>query len=377
VAGVRYSDAEAFCAWLDARAQGRHWLPVADESALPPLAKSRDEETRVGYWVRDDPQGDRGQALRGAQAPQIQLAALKARLDDDRARGRDLACALTLGLAHADARAIVLELKADSIHPDTFKRAIDLERDLRRARDFARTDALEREIVRIRKRAFELERALALARTSELDRDLELARAIADGLARDLEPDRVRDLGHIRVQDLDSEFGLKLDPHSWLDRTRTIDLARGLATGFDFDLDLIAALERARKGTCDLQRARARIRELGFSHAIADALDAALGRASDRGLAHDRTLERASARANALFLACMLYAARSETARSIADRLGLGRNAVSIIAGRSRVADVCLGLYIDLCILEERIEGALPAVEGIRIVRERRGAESS
>lgn len=35
-------------------------------------------------------------------------------------------------------------------------------------------------------------------------------------------------------------------------------------------------------------------------------------------------------------------------------------------------ASVALDLTIDLCILEERIQGNWPAVEGIRIVRERK-----
>lgn len=31
---------------------------------------------------------------------------------------------------------------------------------------------------------------------------------------------------------------------------------------------------------------------------------------------------------------------------------------------------MCYGLYLDLALLEERIAGSIPAVEGIRIVKE-------
>ena len=41
-------------------------------------------------------------------------------------------------------------------------------------------------------------------------------------------------------------------------------------------------------------------------------------------------------------------------------------------AAAQPIIDAYLGLYVDLVTLEERIAGNLPAVEGIRLVKERK-----
>jgi hypothetical protein len=41
---------------------------------------------------------------------------------------------------------------------------------------------------------------------------------------------------------------------------------------------------------------------------------------------------------------------------------------------RATLANRCLDAYVDLAILEERIEGRLPAIEGIRIMKVRKTA---
>jgi hypothetical protein len=40
------------------------------------------------------------------------------------------------------------------------------------------------------------------------------------------------------------------------------------------------------------------------------------------------------------------------------------------------LVDGCFSLYLDFAILEERIQGNLPAFEGIRIVKERKREET-
>ena len=61
------------------------------------------------------------------------------------------------------------------------------------------------------------------------------------------------------------------------------------------------------------------------------------------------------------------------TRPSWGDRLSMGRGDEQA-TGPDRRVDAAWHLYIDLCILEERIQGNWPAVEGIRIVRERKDA---
>jgi hypothetical protein len=105
------------------------------------------------------------------------------------------------------------------------------------------------------------------------------------------------------------------------------------------------------------------------------ALDLALDRALDLDRASDRTSALDLARGYALFVSSVLYALHQDRSRSWAGRLGIGRDA-EVRSEQLRLANTYMDLYLDLRILHERIQSNLPAVEGIRIVRDRRRADS-
>lgn len=144
-----------------------------------------------------------------------------------------------------------------------------------------------------------------------------------------------------------------------LDRVRASDRAVNLAIALDFALDHTRsrALERARDHAYEPSR----------DHAISLARDPALSLArnlaSARNCARDLALirDRASDLGNpsdldrALDLAHELDLALSH-ARGHASVLALGRH-----------IDICIGIFT----LQERIAGCSPAIEGIRLVKER------
>ena len=79
-------------------------------------------------------------------------------------------------------------------------------------------------------------------------------------------------------------------------------------------------------------------------------------------------------RLDALALVLILYDRHPGRTRSWADRLGISRREEEGTQP-GRQTNGALDLYIDLCVLDERIQGNWPAVEGIRIVRERKEME--
>jgi hypothetical protein len=277
VAGVRYSDAEAFCAWLNARGLpgGGYRLPKADERGLPSLAANGDQESDVGYWATDDLEGGKERVLRGSQVSKIPRCTQDAWLEDTFTRAGALALAR------------------------------DLDRDLIHVRD--------------------------------LDPDLALARE----LARDLENDRARKFTHARDRAPALDLDLAHDRARVLAHARPFTRARPLARA----LDRAFVLARARPRAFDQTRVRAR------DHF------------------RDRALD--FARLYALLLAGTFYASYRSLVPWWLRWLGIGRddeNREDLV----HMINAYLDLHCDLCILEERIQGKRPAVEGIRIVREQK-----
>ena len=95
----------------------------------------------------------------------------------------------------------------------------------------------------------------------------------------------------------------------------------------------------------------------------------ALDRASDGARNGDPSLLHQCILLGAFTLATILNDQRPGCTHSWSGWLGIG-NEEDI--ERECRANAALNLYIDLCIPEEPIQGNWPAVEGIRIVRERR-----
>jgi energy-coupling factor transporter ATP-binding protein EcfA2 len=248
-----------------------------------------------------------------------------------------------------------------------------------RARDCALDRALERALDCARDRDLDLKRALvrARARARDLERARERARERALDCARDLDLDLKRalerDLARERARDLERD----------LDRDR--DLERALERDLDLDRDLERALMLDRALERDLVHDRYRARALKCDRALerapdlVDALNLALARNGDQIPGYHSSQREKSdflrwyIRLCALTMAAELRSRFLSQLPSWMERLHLVPRDFKFQEGVKRVLyDICLDLYTDFAILEERIEGNLPAFEGIRIVRERK-----
>ena len=159
-------------------------------------------------------------------------------------------------------------------------------------------------------------------------------------------------------------------------RTLSVARARDLAGGGHFGVasDQVGAL------ALDLDLARTRTSELAthVTRESADSLIYALARAASSA----RDLSLAFSLANDLdsdvTIAGVLSRASDQMPALSADYRELTRSwrwhvRLQMLALAVRLyhqSNVCLGLYVDLAILEGRILGSLPAYEGIRLVRE-------
>jgi hypothetical protein len=146
-----------------------------------------------------------------------------------------------------------------------------------------------------------------------------------------------------------------------LDLAYTLDLARSFALGRVRALDLVRPL--------DLDLAFERVRACPLERHLERHLERALERHLERARALD--LARSRARTNTLASAIILTNDR-ETFSS-RRRLGhrFGRASKREETEVQRRIESLLDVYIDLVILENRIQGRLPAYEGILIVKER------
>jgi hypothetical protein len=322
VLGMRPSDAIAFCEWLTAR-QPDKWqyrLPTLEEASAYPLPIGVADG--LGYWAYNPSTKARVFIWASALRPKtLSQEFLQGRIED----ALDLDLTLTLALDRTSA------FRLASAHADAIRD------DRHRARPLGH------------------DRALALADELYLARDYVL----------DLDLDLTRDLDRDLTSDCDRAFDRDLAS----DRDRALDhiRARGLARALDRALDHIPALDRARDLDHALDRHRARARDLGralasdldrylalaskfareFDHGLGLALrddfgpvldlDRALAR--DLHLAHDRDLDRALAR--------------------------------DLTSARASARDLANNLFVDQ-LLKQRVQGHLPAFEGIRIVKERK-----
>ncbi len=238
--------------------------------------------------------------------------------------------------------------------------AVDLDLTSARARDLARF--LARFLARDRAR--DLARFLARDRARALDLALALARFLARDLARALDLDL--DLALALDLDLDLDLDRDLD----LARARALALARAFAPAHAFDLNRDLALNRVRAFVLD------RARDRGLDRFLARGLgrDFDLARNLDRvqDLVHTAKPTRAELRTLSRLI--LLYGTVLSLAEIQRTRSGFKKliaNTREEISFWAQLRDECLNLYLDLLILEERIEGRMPPVEGIRIVRER------
>ena len=305
----------------------------------------------------------------------------------------------------------------------------DLANDLASAIDRARDRVVDRAIDRVLGNVISLDLARASDVAARLSRSLEGARGLVDAIdqarasAARLEQgegsaivraaDQARDLsravaqagdaahsaarqlterverGLVRAAELASESDLAeaLNLPTVIGRARTLSLARArdLAGVGDFGVasDQVGAL------ALDLDLARTRTSELAqhVSRESADSLVYALARAASSARDLSLAFSLASDLDSDVTIAGVLSRASDQMPSLSADYRELTRSwrwhvrlQMLALAVRlyhqsnrpenERLYNVCLGLYVDLAILEGRIQGSLPAYEGIRLVRE-------
>jgi energy-coupling factor transporter ATP-binding protein EcfA2 len=145
---------------------------------------------------------------------------------------------------------------------------------------------------------------------------------------------------------------------------RALDRARTLDVVLDLDHTLDCALNRARA----LDRALAL--NLAFDRTRALDLDRALNRALDRTCALDRARTRAVDRARADFLYITLLFVAIADARRQSSSVFTRQKEQQLDTAIESIIDTCIETYFALLILNQRMEGRLPACEGIVVVKE-------
>jgi energy-coupling factor transporter ATP-binding protein EcfA2 len=340
ILGVRASDAQTFCHWLTKRDPGAWQYRLPSESERQQLETDQSMIAKLvpetGYWI------DEGKAFAWVRNVRPQFISIDKKVKNFLARDRDRDRDRTL------ARDLDLDLDRTLAHAHALDRTLAYALDLK----IARAPALDL----VRAHALDFDRDLAHA----LDFDLDLARLLLADL-RDYV--RARDLARILARVIDR------------------DLARDLARVIEHDLvrDLVRVIEH------DYVRAPARTYIVDLYIEDASALSRDLAIAIDLALARDEEHIHFS-REHFLFLLWYIpytsfilaryyqYSAlkNSLLSQSWKDRLSI------IERKRSPVEQIFaneeqnyLALYSSIALLELRIEGILPAWEGILLVKER------
>ena len=352
VVGVRPSDAQAFCDWLNQRSDFEEWvirLPQPGELENFNLPNDTNTQPGLGYWVTSGLSIE-FEVFSTQQLP-LSVHWLESQLyfdtftllsymifhthrralfhDHDQNFAFDLACARALAYA------------LDRILNRNYN--FDLTRDRVLVLGSARTltHTLDRALDRILDRDQARTLAFYSARDLTLERDLNSARELVSNLAlkRNLNFDytRVLDLDSVRIPVSDLE----------LDLSRVRD--------FDFDLNL----NRAFNLDC--------VRDLDFGRDLDRGLDLALKRGQGRGAESVRMDLRLHIRLVTLYLASVWQAVIDSQKLTFAFSRHRNKQAAALLELR----DTYLQLYKDIAILEGRIRGELSAFEGIRLIRER------
>lgn len=187
-------------------------------------------------------------------------------------------------------------------------------------------------------------------------------RTLEQYLASDLE------LADARAPNLLLDLGISLEPQ--IDRSLLRDLIRihSEPRPLDLALDRTYALALDLGQALGLDQAKARASVLDTDRMLARVLIRA------RALDHARALVRANARASALTMIVVLIAAQQQrTDRPWIDELLHPRAMQEQEEELQQLIEAYVALYVDFVFLEERLQGNMPAVEGIRIVKERKG----
>lgn len=424
IVGVQPADAEAFCQWLTQHdKEGWHYrLPYKGE--FKQLAQAPDTQ-KIGYWTDHKEQG---YSLENHPEVHLPLKALKKRLQGDlsperndsrtRARkltldltldidhdldrslagsldgDRDLALALAFELARHDdlgrARALALELSRALTH--ALDRTFDFDRNL--GRDLARALDLDRALARALNLALNLDLVLTLNLAEELNRDLERARTLVTNLERArtnaLDRALARALARARTYAINQALELNQDNKLTGEIPLSQAINRALDCYFNTDIQLdndinsMINLERVvKRSTSRAQTLNDKVEKILF-HETGVNNPSPEGNRSKFSFFR-QFINKAIPKKDAEFLrwyarfvawlvteALLNILRQQQKPRSFLDVLLRRESNLQWEEEAQRLAEGYFELYLDLATLEERIEGHLPAYEGIRIVKERK-----
>ena len=218
---------------------------------------------------------------------------------------------------------------------------------------------MTRDLVRSLAQDREVALALGLARALGLTRSLDLARTLAHDrdLARSMALVRALALARDRVRNLAGLFDIERSRDLARSRDHKLDLKLDLARALDLDLDLVRA------------RTLVRARNRDYVLRLVDNLKTSWTEVASFLYWYIRLV--------ALIMAAeLLLPLLPDQPRSWLVQFKDGsRNLSAARAEIQRLIDSYLDLYVDFVILDARIQGNLPAFEGIRIVREQRQAK--
>ncbi len=199
--------------------------------------------------------------------------------------------------------------------------------------------------------------------------------------AQRLDLDNTRDLGLIRAvalaRELDIERALAFDHDLALYLTLSLNISLDRPLDLDGSLALAAALDRDRDRVLALflDEEHSQVLEMALDHALALDLSLSLERALTRFSANqaDAREEAAFLRWYARFVTWLITEALLAILRQ-QQKKGFLPEFITQNEEREgevkHLAEEYFQLYIDLAILEERLEGNLPAFESIRVIKE-------
>jgi hypothetical protein len=338
VVGMRYSDAVSFCEWLSARDSIFSFrLPSLREAEHFQLPTTQEASgTAAGFWMIDG-------FLMSGHSLDFPLAYLKSLVERDFSEGEF-------------ARDLYLDLESNR----------DLTRDLARTLELALNrdpacfstynyDYLDRDLTRDLARAFSQDRLRDSNRSRNHERKLHDRTPDLDGAHfRALDSDRTRNL-----VDRARNLALNLEGFSTLAIDQTLTPVLGIALNRDLEYDLVHNLDPAHDLASNLARDLARDLSLARAHAHKPARVNPKKHAIESSKLN-RNLRR-------LWRVWSLLLATLPDPQPRTKFRGLLRSRAT-----SHRPDLWIYLYKELVLLEARIDGVVSAIEGIRIVKERR-----
>lgn len=323
VVGVRPSDVVAFCHWLTEREKSgwRYRPPQAQELSLTPLQNdpSVSDMKGITYWYQNG-DGFSTADFQPAQSANEMLSPLSHQFEKDwdvHAAGRSVGSKQTVGrllLSRVQKRQFIIK---------------DLGKDL--AAELRPFPKILEDYNLIRDRAL-----------PDITADLDKALSNAIGVVNDPDPSVARNLSLDEV--LDQTATLRRD----IDNAGDLEVPRGMVQ------EIMRDVEHAR----DLSRNR----EVVMFRELDRALNAALRHTRELGSIINRNYANAARRLRVHTLGAVVDLINQREQRRSSGITHAGQSSKQLLA-------TLVDLYVDLMLLEARINGDMPAFEGLRVVR--------